>query len=97
MGPIGADVRSALIRQWELIADAVPRIDLSVPSRIAGWRNREVLAHLYAQPYLLVRFLASESDAEPAVRAIENLEGTKAFKDLMERLLARGPAGTGSI
>ena len=78
------DVRTALIRQWDLIAEAVPRIDLAVASRVAGWRNREVLAHLYAQPSLLLRFLESESDARPAVRAAENLAGTRAFGELID-------------
>ena len=78
------DVRTALIRQWDRIAGAVPRIDLTAPSRVAGWRNREVLAHLYAQPSLLLRFLESESAAEPAVRAAENLAGTKAFAELID-------------
>ena len=48
MTPTDDDVRTALIRQWDRIADAVPRIDRAAPSRVAGWRNREVLAHLYA-------------------------------------------------
>jgi len=77
-------VRTALIRQWDLIAEAVPRIDLAVASRVSGWRNREVLAHLYAQPSLLLRFLESESDARPAVRAAENLAGTRAFGELID-------------
>ncbi len=84
------DVRTALIRQWDLIAEAVPRIDLEAPSRVAGWRNREVLAHLYAQPSLLRRFLESESDAEPAVRAAENLAGTRAFAELIDASAREG-------
>jgi uncharacterized protein (TIGR03083 family) len=90
MGPAEDDVRAALLRQWDLIADAVPRIDLSRPSRIAGWRNREVLAHLYAQPSLLVRFLESASKAEPAARATENLAGTRAYKDLIDASAREG-------
>jgi uncharacterized protein (TIGR03083 family) len=88
--PIDEDVRSALIRQWDLIADAVPQIDLSAPSRVAGWRNREVLAHLYAQPYLLLRFLESASHAEPAVRAIENLAGTTTYRELIDASAREG-------
>ena len=90
MGPAEEDVRAALLRQWDLIADAVPRIDLSAPSRIAGWRNREVLAHLYAQPSLLVRFLESGSNAEPAGRATENLAGTRAYQDLIDASAREG-------
>lgn len=90
MGPAEEDVRAALLRQWDLIADAVPRIDLSSPSRIAGWRNREVLAHLYAQPSLLVRFLESGSNAEPAGRATENLAGTRAYQDLIDASAREG-------
>ena len=84
------DVRTALIRQWGRIAEAVPRIDLASPSRVAGWRNREVLAHLYAQPSLLLRFLESESATEPAVRAAENLAGTKAFAELIDASAREG-------
>ncbi len=90
MGPAEEDVRAALLRQWDLIADAVPRVNLSAPSRIAGWRNREVLAHLYAQPSLLVRFLESASKAEPAGRATENLAGTKAYQDLIDASAREG-------
>ena len=84
------DVRTALLRQWDRIAEAVPRIDLAAASRIAGWRNREVLAHLYAQPSLLLRFLESASAAEPAVRAAENLAGTKAFAELIDASAREG-------
>ena len=89
---MGDDVRTALLRQWDLIAEAVPRIDLAAPSRVAGWRNREVLAHLYAQPSLLLRFLESESAAEPAVRAVENLAGTKAYAKLIDASARDGAA-----
>jgi uncharacterized protein (TIGR03083 family) len=87
---IDEDVRWALVRQWDLIADAVPHLHLAAPSRIPGWRNREVLAHLYAQPSLLVRFLESASGAQPAVRAIDNLAGTTAFKDLIDASAREG-------
>jgi Mycothiol maleylpyruvate isomerase N-terminal domain len=86
----GEDVRCALIRQWQLIADAVPQIELSAPSRIDGWRNREVLAHLYVQPRLLARFLQSASDVEPEVGATENLAGTRTFKDLIDSSAREG-------
>jgi len=90
MTPTDDDVRTALIRQWDRIAEAVPRLDLAAPSRVAGWRNREVLAHLYAQPSLLLRFLESASDAEPALRAAENLTGTRAFAELIDAAARQG-------
>jgi len=92
MAPRDDDVRTALIRQWDRIAEAVPRIDLAAASRVAGWRNREVLAHLYAQPSLLLRFLESASEAEPAVRAAENLAGTRAFAELIDASAREGAA-----
>jgi len=92
MAPRDDDVRTALIRQWDRIAEAVPRIDLAAASRVAGWRNREVLAHLYAQPSLLLRFLESASEAEPAVRAAENLAGTKGYRELIDASAREGAA-----
>jgi len=92
MAPTDDDVRTALIRQWDRIAEAVPRLDLAAPSRVAGWRNREVLAHLYAQPSLLLRFLESASEAEPAVRAAENLAGTKGYRELIDASAREGAA-----
>jgi len=92
MAPRDDDVRTALIRQWDRIAEAVPRLDLAAPSRVAGWRNREVLAHLYAQPSLLLRFLESASEAEPAVRAAENLAGTKGYRELIDASAREGAA-----
>jgi len=69
-------VRSALRRQWIRIANAVPGLDLERPSRISGWRNAEVLAHLSVQPRLLMRFLDSATEAEPTMRLRDNLTGT---------------------
>ncbi len=84
------DIRSALIRQWELIAKAVPRIDLSRPSRIDGWSNREVLAHLYVQPRLVIRFLNARIDAAPKMRATTNLAATRAFSELVDSSAREG-------
>jgi hypothetical protein len=47
------------VRQWQAIAAAVATIDLETPSRVAGWRNREVVGHLCLQPALLRRFIAT--------------------------------------
>ena len=85
-----ADVRSALIRQWELIAGVLPEIDVATPSRIDGWSNGEVLAHLYVQPHLVTRFLRTASNAEPDLGVTENLAGTKAFKDLIDTSAREG-------
>lgn len=77
------DVRPALVRQWELIAGAVPNIDVASPSRIDGWSNGEVLAHLYVQPHLVARFLRTASNKAPQLGVAENLAGTKALKDVI--------------
>ncbi len=85
-----ADVRLALIRQWELIAGAVPTIDVTRPSRIEGWSNGEVLAHLYVQPHLVGRFLRTASNEEPLLGVAENLAGTKALKDVIDTSAREG-------
>jgi hypothetical protein len=86
------DVRTALIRQWELIADAIEAIDLSATSRVAGWTNREVLAHLYVQPRLVVRFLRSESAGAPTLGLTENLAGTRSYGELIDASARQGAA-----
>ena len=78
--PAEADaIRESLVRQWRLIAGAAPRLDLAAPSRVAGWTNREVLAHLSIQPTLLARFLHTASRRPPTVTVASNLAGTAAF------------------
>jgi hypothetical protein len=90
MNPDVADVRVAVIRQWELIADAIELIELSEASRCTGWTNREVLAHLYVQPHLVARFLRSES-ADAAVLGItENLSGTRSFSEMIDASAREG-------
>ncbi len=89
MSPDIVDVRTALIRQWELIADAVSVIDLSARSRVAGWTNREVLAHLYVQPGLVARFLRSESTDAAALGLTENLSGTRSYREFDRRFRPR--------
>jgi len=69
-------IREALVRQWAAIDRASVTIDLDQPSRIEGWRNREVLAHLSVQPTLLVRFIAKPSSQAPSVSLASNLAGT---------------------
>jgi hypothetical protein len=92
VNPGGADVRIALIRQWELIADGIDGIDLAAASRCIGWTNREVLAHLYVQPHLVERFLGTESADEPALRLSENLSGARSFSELIDNSAREGAA-----
>jgi hypothetical protein len=92
MEPDIADLRSALIRQWELIADAIEAIDLSASSRVAGWTNREVLAHLYVQPHLVARYLRTESTGVAALGLTENLSGTRSYGELIDASAREGAA-----
>lgn len=76
---VGSDtdeIRDALIRQWEAIDRALSTIDLDRPSRIDGWRNRDVIAHLSLQPVLLTRFITTPSSQTPNVSLESNLAGT---------------------
>jgi hypothetical protein len=84
------DVAAALVRQWELIADVIPEIVLTRSSRIEGWRNAEVLAHLYVQPHLVVRFLLSAGGGTPEMGVTDNLIGTRAFKSLIDSSAREG-------
>jgi Mycothiol maleylpyruvate isomerase N-terminal domain len=72
------------VRQWRAIARAIPSCDLDAPSRVRGWRNREVIAHLSMQPGLLVRFLSSAGSEPPRLDAGENLSGTRNLADLVD-------------
>jgi hypothetical protein len=84
------DVRTALIRQWDLIADALEAIDLSATSRVTGWTNREVLAHLYVQPRLVARSLRSESSDAAALGLTQNLSGTRSYGELIDASAREG-------
>ncbi len=92
VNPDVADVRVALIRQWELIADAIDLIDLSAASRCTGWTNREVLAHLYVQPRLVAKFLRAESAPAEVMGVTENLSGTRFFGELVDASAREGAA-----
>jgi hypothetical protein len=83
-------VRSALVSQWRAIAAAAPQVDLDLPSRVDGWRNREVLAHLYVQPILLSRFLLTASGQSPSVDMTANLLGTESFAALIDASAREG-------
>jgi Mycothiol maleylpyruvate isomerase N-terminal domain len=86
------DVRAALIRQWELIADIVDDLDLSLASRCVGWTNREVLAHLYVQPHLVARFLQTQSTNGTMLGVAENLMGTGTYSELIDTTARSGAA-----
>src|ERR1700687_329762 len=77
-------VRDALVRQWRAIAHAIASRDLDAASRIAGGRNREVIAHLAMQPTLLVRFLGTAATDTPRVGVAENLSGTANLAELVD-------------
>lgn len=85
-----SSVRDALVRQWRLIAVAVPTIDLDVPSRVANWSNRHVLAHLTLQPHLLRHFLESASQQEPAITLSKNLQGTHKLAATIDEAAQQG-------
>ena len=84
MEPDVADIRLALIRQWELVADAVDGIYLSTDSRCSGWTNREVLAHLYVQPYLVARFLLTAGTDKALLGVADNLARTSTYRQLID-------------
>ena len=86
------DVRTALIRQWGVIADATALIDLATPSRCSGWANKEVLAHLSIQPHLVARFLRTTSAGKAALGVTENLSGTGSFSELIDASAREGAA-----
>ena len=67
---------------------------MEATSRVSGWRNAEVLAHLAAQPVLLARFLADAGSAEAPVRLAENLAGTHALASTID-IAARHGAEAG--
>jgi hypothetical protein len=92
VNPDVADIRIALIRQWELIADAIDLIELSLASRCTGWTNREVLAHLYVQPHLAAEFLRTESADEAELGVTDNLAGTRSFSELIDASAREGAA-----
>jgi hypothetical protein len=82
---MAVDVRDALVRQWRVLAQAVPALDVEVASRLVGWHNREVLAHLSLQPKLLGRFLATASTEAARITFVANLSGTYAFAETIDQ------------
>ena len=84
--------RTALVRQWQRIGSSVPGMDLDRWSRIPGWRNREVLAHLYVQPLLLGRFLRTAATTSPPLDLTTNLSGTAGYGELIDASAREGAA-----
>ncbi len=83
--PAPAAIRDALVAQWERIAAALGSLDLDVPSRVFGWRNREVVAHLALQPTLLERFLRTSSPADGSEHTLaHNLVGTSPLRQAID-------------
>ena len=85
-----ADVREALRRQWTRIAAAIDKLDIEEKSRVAGWRNAEVLAHLAVQPLLLGRFLVSAETADATMGLEDNLAGTHAMAETIDATARQG-------
>ena len=83
MAKHGEEVRDALVRQWQAITAAVATIDLETPSRVAGWRNREVVAHLCLQPTLLRKFIATAPAQHAVVTVAASLAGTHSLARLV--------------
>ena len=90
--PAPVEIRDAVLRQWRVLATRSEQVDPDVPSRVVGWRNREVLAHLAVQPKLLRRFLERASTAAPRVSLVENLCGTRTLAEIIDSA-AREAAG----
>ena len=84
MAKHGEEVRDALVRQWQAITAAVATIDLETPSRVAGWRNREVVAHLCLQPTLLRKFIATAPTQHAVVTVAASLAGTHSLARLVD-------------
>ena len=83
MAKHGEEVREALVRQWQAITAAVATLDLETPSRVAGWRNREVVAHLCLQPILLRKFTATAPTQHAVVTVAASLAGTHSLARLV--------------
>ncbi|GAC1445473.1 MAG: maleylpyruvate isomerase family mycothiol-dependent enzyme [Mycobacteriales bacterium] len=54
----------ALDAQWDRLVTALPGLDPTAPTRVAGWTVRDVHAHLAATTDGLVRILAADAPAK---------------------------------
>jgi hypothetical protein len=86
------EVRAALLRQWSVLTDGIRTLDLDRPSRLDGWRNREVVAHLAAQPMLLGRFLQTAGPRPPEMTLTDNLAGTRRLAAVIDDAAATAAA-----
>jgi hypothetical protein len=84
------DLVGALRRQWQRIATHSKRLDFEAPSRIGGWRNAEVMAHLAVQPVLLSRFLTNAEPAQATMQLEDNLAGTRLLAGSIDAHARRG-------
>jgi hypothetical protein len=73
-----------LLDQWDRLGLVISTLDLDRPTRLDGWRNRELLAHLTIQPALLRRFLENTSTEPPVVGLVENLRGTAKLAEVID-------------
>ncbi len=87
---------AALRRQWARIASVAGQLDLEAPSRVRGWRNAGVLAHLAVQPVLLARFLDDATTRAPTMRLEDNLARTRALGEKADAA-ARSGANAGQV
>lgn len=87
------ELPDVLRRQWARIAAGSAQTELTAPSRVRGWRNAEVMAHLAVQPVLLGRFLADAGTTRARtglMRLEDNLAGTRALADTIDAAAKRG-------
>lgn len=85
-------MRAALLRQWVRLVDGVRTLELDRRSRVEGWRNREVVAHLAAQPLLLRRFLRTAGPEVPTMTLADNLAGTRRLGPVIDGAAIDGAA-----
>jgi uncharacterized protein (TIGR03083 family) len=76
----------ALLAQWDRLLAALPAMDPTADSRVAGWTVREVEAHLTATTLSLARLLDEPEPAGPAV-------GIAAWADAVPGLAAAADEG----
>src|SRR5665213_4450296 len=94
-----ADAFSACVAQWAKIADAVDALPDGVfeqPSRLSGWRVRELVAHLAMCASAPARWLAEPAPAKPetdAARYLQCLGGAAGDVDVRTRERAVGKTG----
>ena len=69
-----ADVRAAMLAQYAALADAVaalPDDAFGCPTRLAGWRVAELVAHLTSTLEAVSRYLAAPAPPQPTTTLLE--------------------------